>query len=711
MHVEDIERAARRTGCRAWLLVQFGADTAEESGGTAQPVRRVADRAEGLRPGPDRDREEQAGGRARARTSGRSAKAASAPPRSPAARTTGRAGKTPRSRRANSAGYVCELRALVNSSRVQGRHVRALRPGLHPLPVQLRPAHRRRDRQLPRVHGAGGRPGRLLRRHPVRRARRRPAAGRTAGEAVRPGARPGDARVQAHLGPGVEDEPWQGRRPVPDGREPQAGHRLQPAAPRHQVRLPARTRATSRMPRCAAWASASAATRRAHPPCAPVTRSPARRSTAPGAAPGCCSRCCGARSSPTAGSREEVFDALDLCLACKGCTNDCPVSVDMPTYKSEFLYHHYKSPRRWRPQVRLRLRATSTRRPGSRRWCRNWPTSPPRPRACAGSRKLAAGIDQRRPLPEFAPMTLQAVVQPARRHCQPVRAAGGAVPRHVQQLPAHRRRRGLRGGDRGGGLAGHHAGAGTCAAGGRYTTTASSTAPGGTCARSLTCSARTCATVSPSSAWSRAAWPSSGTSCAGCCRTTTTRGGWPAMPTTSASSSPRSASSRPAWRAGPLLWGHCHHRATGGMEPEHKLLEQMGLSVSNLQGGCCGLAGSWGFENGKYDISMDCGEQALLPAVRKAPPDTVIVADGFSCKTQIADAAHRPAGAAHRAGACHGREAGRRSRHPPQAGSLHDPPRGQDGCRGAAGCGRAHRRHRDRPPGGHGGADRPRRHR
>jgi hypothetical protein len=67
------------------------------------------------------------------------------------------------------------------------------------------------------------------------------------------------------------------------------------------------------------------------------------------------------------------------------------------------------------------------------------------------------------------------------------------------------------------------------------------------------------------------------------------------------------------------------------------VLEQMGLSVDSLQGGCCGLAGSWGFEGGKYDISMDCGEQALLPAVRQAAPDTLIVADGFSCQTQIAD--------------------------------------------------------------------------
>ncbi|XRQ10622.1 heterodisulfide reductase-related iron-sulfur binding cluster, partial [Actinomadura welshii] len=87
-----------------------------------------------------------------------------------------------------------------------------------------------------------------------------------------------------------------------------------------------------------------------------------------------------------------------------------------------------------------------------------------------------------------------------------------------------------------------------------------------------------------------------------------------------------------------LLWGHCHQRATGGMDGDAKLLEQMGLEAEDLKGGCCGLAGSWGFENGKYGISIDCGEQKLLPAVRDADPAAAIVANGFSCKTQIKDA-------------------------------------------------------------------------
>ena len=200
-------------------------------------------------------------------------------------------------------GYVRDLRALMDSHGLKGAMYGHFGQGCIHSPHQLRPADRRRDRQLPRVHGRSRRPGHLLRRHAVGRARRRPAARRAAREAVRPRADPGDARVQADLGPGLEDEPGQGRRPVPDGREPQAGHRLQPGRARSPGSPTPRTRATSRTPRCAAWASASAATRRARPPCAPATRSPGRRSTAPGGGPGCCSRCSGARSSPTAGSR------------------------------------------------------------------------------------------------------------------------------------------------------------------------------------------------------------------------------------------------------------------------------------------------------------------------------------------------------------------------------------------------------------------------
>jgi Fe-S oxidoreductase len=84
-----------------------------------------------------------------------------------------------------------------------------------------------------------------------------------------------------------------------------------------------------------------------------------------------------------------------------------------------------------------------------------------------------------------------------------------------------------------------------------------------------------------------------------------------------------------------LVWGHCHHKATGGIDPEVELLQRMGVEVETLEAGCCGLAGSWGFEASHHDLSLQCGEQGLLPKVRELGEETIVVADGFSCKTQI----------------------------------------------------------------------------
>ena len=86
------------------------------------------------------------------------------------------------------------------------------------------------------------------------------------------------------------------------------------------------------------------------------------------------------------------------------------------------------------------------------------------------------------------------------------------------------------------------------------------------------------------------------------------------------------------------LHGHCHHKATGGIAPEHDLLEKMGLEVEELDSGCCGMAGGWGYEPDHYDVSIACGERVLLPKVREAPADALVVADGFSCRSQIEQA-------------------------------------------------------------------------
>jgi Fe-S oxidoreductase len=87
-----------------------------------------------------------------------------------------------------------------------------------------------------------------------------------------------------------------------------------------------------------------------------------------------------------------------------------------------------------------------------------------------------------------------------------------------------------------------------------------------------------------------------------------------------------------------ILHGHCHQKATGGTGPDKQLLEKMGLEVEELDSGCCGMAGGWGYEEGHYDVSIACGERVLLPSVREASKDALIVADGFSCRSQIEQA-------------------------------------------------------------------------
>ncbi|HLY67349.1 MAG TPA: FAD-binding oxidoreductase, partial [Chloroflexota bacterium] len=85
-----------------------------------------------------------------------------------------------------------------------------------------------------------------------------------------------------------------------------------------------------------------------------------------------------------------------------------------------------------------------------------------------------------------------------------------------------------------------------------------------------------------------------------------------------------------------VLHGHCHHKSVLGFDGEQELLKKMGLEVQVVDSGCCGMAGSFGFEAGeKYEVSMKAGERKLLPEVRKASERALIVSDGFSCREQI----------------------------------------------------------------------------
>ena len=338
----------------------------------------------------------------------------------------------------------------------------------------------------------------------------------------------------------------------------------------------------------------------------------------------------------------EVYDALDLCLACKGCTNDCPVNVDMPTYKSEFLYHHYKSARRWRPRYAYAFGYIdkAARLASLVPELANLATQTPGLRALA---KLAAGVDKHRPLPRFAPMTLQEWFR---------RRGGTANPngRPLVLFPDTFNNY-------------LHTGVGVAcvqaieAAGWRVIMPDQHVC----CGRPLydygfldSAERYLHRVVDVLRPYVREGIPIVGMepSCLAVFKDELRK----MLP----HDDDASRLARNAYHFGEfftafdiepprldgraILWGHCHQRATGGVEPDQRLLQQMGLEVQELKGGCCGLAGSWGFEAGKYQISMDCGEQALLPEIRQATPDTLVVADGFSCQTQIADA-----GTGHRA--------------------------------------------------------------
>jgi FAD/FMN-containing dehydrogenase/Fe-S oxidoreductase len=332
---------------------------------------------------------------------------------------------------------------------------------------------------------------------------------------------------------------------------------------------------------------------------------------------------------------KEVEEALDLCLACKGCTNDCPVNVDMPTYKAEFLYHHYKSAKRWRPRYAYAFGLIDqAARIGSRMpEVVNFFTQTP---GLSRLAKLAAGMDRAREIPEFAPITLQ----------QWFRRRGTVNPdgRRVILFPDTFNNH-------------FHTDVGVAcvealeAAGWRVVMPEKHVC----CGRPLydygflDLAERYLRNVLATFREEiRAGTPIVGMepSCLAVFKDELTN----MLPHDDDAERMRRCSYHwseffaehdvevPKAAKEALLWGHCHHKATGGIDPEQELLRRMGMEVDQVSGGCCGLAGSWGFEEGKHGISIQCGEQALLPAVRGASDETVVVANGFSCKTQIQQA-------------------------------------------------------------------------
>jgi Fe-S oxidoreductase len=332
---------------------------------------------------------------------------------------------------------------------------------------------------------------------------------------------------------------------------------------------------------------------------------------------------------------EHVKDALDLCLSCKGCKGDCPVNVDMAMYKSEFLSHYYEK----------KLRPASAYAFG---WINKWAQAASvapmvanffmRAPVISNAIKGIAGISQKRNLPEFAqitfrqwfknrktsnattnkqrvilwtdtfnnhfkPETLVAatnvleaagfdVVIPRKHLCcgRPLYDYGmlnmaksmlhdilGSLKNHIENgIPVV----GLEP---------------SCVSVLRDELTA--LLPDSQDAKRLRSNTFT-------------------------------------LPEFLEKYAPDYKA--PELKQKALLHTHCHHKAVMKTEPEQRLLKNMGVDFKLLDSGCCGMAGGFGYEKGDhYDVSIAAGERVLLPAVRDASPDIIIITDGFSCREQI----------------------------------------------------------------------------
>jgi Fe-S oxidoreductase len=326
-----------------------------------------------------------------------------------------------------------------------------------------------------------------------------------------------------------------------------------------------------------------------------------------------------------------VKEALDLCLSCKGCKHECPVKVDMASYKAEFMSHYYEANRR--PLAAHAFGFID-------RWSR-WAAHAPRlanaltqTRALAALGKRLAGIAPERRLPAFAARTFR----------QDFRAASGTGGAPVLLWPdtfndhfhpgvAHAAVRVLR-----------HAGADVRLP-----------PPGLCCGRPLY------------------EWGFLGDARLYLRRILDAldgelRAGTPIVVLEPACLSvfkqelpmmlPRDEQTRrlkaqalsladwlarhaPHARFQPLghralVHAHCHHKSVLGFDTERELLEErLALDVDMPDTGCCGMAGSFGLEAHKYAVSVACGERVLLPAVRRAGAGTLLVADGYSCREQI----------------------------------------------------------------------------
>ena len=359
---------------------------------------------------------------------------------------------------------------------------------------------------------------------------------------------------------------------------------------------------------------------------------------------------------------EAVKQSLDLCLACKGCKSDCPTGVDVATYKAEFLSHYYQANRRpWNAlafgNIDLWARAAS-QVPG----LVNLTTQLPFLRDIA---KIAAGIPAQRRIPPFAPQTFKdwwelrsGAIPPAADRASRRLQNEFAVP--VRTIPT-----------RGPVLLwadtfNNHFLPSTAQAAVEVLETAGFDI---TVPRAHLCCGRPLYDIGMIDRAKSLLLEimdellpeiEAGTpivvlepSCATVFRDELTNL-FPHDERAHALSKQVFLLSEfleqhvadfplPQLARKALIHGHCHHKAIMKMTAEESVLRRMGVDFTAPAPGCCGMAGAFGFEEEKYEVSKAIGELELLPAVRKAPTNWLIIADGFSCREQIAQETDRHA--------------------------------------------------------------------
>ncbi|MGA7326332.1 MAG: FAD-linked oxidase C-terminal domain-containing protein, partial [Rhodomicrobium sp.] len=335
---------------------------------------------------------------------------------------------------------------------------------------------------------------------------------------------------------------------------------------------------------------------------------------------------------PQSWDNPAVEDALNLCLACKGCKKDCPVNVDMATYKAEFRSHYYENKRRPRAAYSMGLIPY---------WAEAASYAPRIANALANTPivgaigKFAGGIAQQRSIPRFAPQTYTSW---RRRH-----PTINPNAKRVLLFPD------------------------TFNNYFRPATAVSATLALEAAGWQVVLPKKPLCCGRPLYDWGMLdmaeRWLCDIMNCIG----TEVESGTPMVGLEPACVAtfrdelpdlfPRDRTAKklkentflfsefldrhckdfalPKSGGKALAQIHCHHYAVLDVEAERKVMNRLGLDYQVLPSGCCGMAGSFGFESEKYDVSMKAGERVLLPRVRAAEPDCQIIADGFSCREQI----------------------------------------------------------------------------